>query len=362
MKVMISALILVSGIVLVLGSRQPAGADPIPKPKEPELPALLARAPAAKKVPPSDAVAGKVKEAQEKAIKYLKSQQKETKVGANWEGEFVAFVQKGGPTALALLALLESGLKPEDPAVASGLKYLRGIKSEQTYVVSLQMQVYCKANQKDDADRIKRNVEWLEDTAIRNAGKFQGWNYTTNTGDRSDNSNTRYALSGLYAAHRAGFKVKKEGFWEEVRDYYMRTQTRDGGWTYTAQNTPPTTHTMTLSGVLGLTQVKEVLGKEDEDAQKARQAGLEWIADNFTLKTPQHVFYNLDLIAAVGRATDKKDLGHRDRKREWYKEGAEWLLKDQSPDGAWQIKSGTDAFPVISTSFALRFLASRPED
>jgi RNA polymerase sigma factor (sigma-70 family) len=362
MKVSIGVVVLAVGLGLVFSGRQPAAAEPVPKLKSADEPAVLARAPV-KPGKPADPLAEKVKEAQEKAIAYLKAQQKDQGAGRwNWENDTLNLLQPGGTSALALIALLESGVKSDDEVVARGLTYLRTVKPQHTYVVSLQTQVFWKANQKKDADLIKANVQWLEDAATWNAGKLQGWSYTANAGNRADNSNTRYAVSGLYAAHQAGFKMKAEKTWEAIRDYYVTTQMADGSWHY--QNVGGRgkgTHTMTLSGLLGLTQAKDVIGKEDKASEKAREAGFAWIASEFRLKNPPHTFYNFDLIAAVGRAAEKKDLGTKDKKRDWYREGAEWLIENQKPGGEWQIKSAIDDFPVVSTSFVLRFLASRPE-
>jgi RNA polymerase sigma factor (sigma-70 family) len=362
MKTTVSALI-VGGIVLLFGGRQPAGADPVRKDKGTDEPTLLSLAPLKKDKAP-DPLAEKVKEAQEKAINYLKARQKENRDGWNWENDTLNLLQPGGTSALALLALLESGLKADDATVARGLIYLRKVKPQHTYVVSLQTQAFCKANQKEDADLIKANVKWLEDSASRKGGQLLGWSYTAAGGNRADNSNTRYAVSGLYAARKAGFKGSNEKLWGEIRDYYVANQGASGGWTYQNESRKDRgTHTMTLSGVLGLIQAKDVLGKDDKDAEKARQLGFEWIAREFTLKTPPHTFYNVDLIAAVGRASERKDLGTKEKKREWYREGAEWLIENQKPGGEWRIPgSALDDFPVVSTSFALRFLASRPED
>jgi hypothetical protein len=352
------------GLALAFGGRQPAGAQPVPKLKTADEPVVLARAPVKPGKPPADPLAEKVKEAQEKAVKYLKAQQKDQGDGRwSWENDTLNLLQPGGTSALALIALLESGVKPDDEVVARGLTYLRTVKPQHTYVVSLQTQVLCKANQKKDADLIKANVQWLEDAAVWNGGKLQGWSYTANAGNRADNSNTRYAVSGLYAAHQAGFKMKVEKTWEAIRDYYIRNQSPGGGWTYTNEGRAANrgTHTMTLSGLLGLTQAKDVLGKEDKASEKAREAGFAWIANEFRLQNPPHTFYNFDLIAAVGRAAEKKDFGTKDKKRDWYKEGAEWLIENQKPNGEWQLKSAIDDFPVVSTSFVLRFLASRPD-
>src|SRR5262249_21527243 len=319
-----------------------------------------------KKEKAPDPLAEKVKEAQEKAINYLKAKQQDQGAGRwNWENDTLTLLQPGGTSALAILSLLESGVKPNDRALTTGLNYLRGLKPQHTYVVSLTTQVFCKANQKQDAELIKTNVKWLEGAAVWNRDQLVGWSYTANAGTRSDNSNTRYAVSGLYAAHKAGFKVKKEKFWEAVREYYVQNQVPGGSWAYTngAAGGGKGTHTMTLSGLLGLLQAKDVLGKDDKDAEKARQSGFDWIAAEFRFQNAPHTFYNFDLIAAVGRASDRKDLGTNEKKREWYREGAEWLIENQKPGGEWRIdRSAVDEFPIISTSFALRFLASRPED
>jgi squalene cyclase len=201
----------------------------------------------------------------------------------------------------------------------------------------------------------------LEDGAVRNAqGQLFGWSYTAGPGQRADNSNTWYALAGLYAAHKAGFKAARADFWKDVLDLYVRSQRRDGGWGYVPE-AANSTHTMTASGVLCLLQAKEALGKEGKAADPAIDSGLAWIGNNLKFQNPPHTFYNFDVIAALGRASERKDFGPKDNKREWYREGAEWLLKSQKPGGEWQINQAIDAFPVISTSFALRFLASRPE-
>lgn len=358
MKTTLCAGLMAIGFSLILANRQPVAADPVPTGSLPTT--VLVRAPL-KKSEPEDPMAKKVQEAQKKAIEFIKSRQTERGEGKwNWEDDTFTILQPGGTSALAILALLESGLKADDEIVARGLKYLRTLKPKHTYVVGLQTQVFCKANQKEDAERIKGNVKWLEEAAIWDSGKLLGWSYSANSGNRSDNSNNRYALAGLFAAHKAGFKTKKEGFWEEVRATYGRMQGKEGGWSYT-NAAGPGTLTMTASGVLVLLQANEVLGKEDKATAAATKAGFAWIEKEFRFENSPHTFYSFDVIAALGRASEKKDLGSKDKKIEWYKDGCEWLLKKQKPTGEWMIDKSIDAFPVISTSFALRFLASRPD-
>jgi RNA polymerase sigma factor (sigma-70 family) len=356
MKSVLCGLLLAGAIVVSIDHRQQVVACPR-SPRASLPPHVVVFEPLQKEKPSEDPLAEKVLEAQKKGIAYLKGQQNDGK----WDNDTLNLLQPGGSSALALLALLDSGVKFDDECVARGLKHLRDVKPQHTYVVGLQTQVFCKSNEKADAELIKRNVEWLEKAAAWKDGILVGWSYQVNAGGRADNSNTRYAIAGLYAAHKAGFKVKKDGFWNDVLSLYIRTQKPDGGWGYMPEVTKPT-HTMTLSGLICMTYANEIVGKEDKATAAAMKAAREWIATNFGIVSSPHTLYNVDLIAALGRASEQRFIGKNDKKRDWYKEGAEWLIKNQKPGGEWQIKgSAIDDFPIVSTSFALRFLASRQD-
>jgi RNA polymerase sigma factor (sigma-70 family) len=356
MKTILCGLLLVGAIVVSVDHRRHVIACPRP-PRPSPPPQVVAFEPIQKEKPIADALAEKVLEAQKKGIAFLKGQQNDGK----WDNDTLNPLQPGGSSALALLALLDSGVKVNDECVASGLKYLRDVKPQHTYVVGLQTQVFCKANQKEDAERIKRNVEWLEKAAAWKDDQLLGWSYQVDPAGRADNSNTRYAIAGLYAAHKAGFKVKKDGFWHDVLSLYIRTQKADGGWGYISDVARPT-HTMTHSGLICMTYANEIIGKEDKATTAAMKAAREWITNNFRVEVSPHTMYNLDLIAALGRASEQKYIGEKDKQRDWYKEGAEWLIKHQKPGGEWQIKGqAIDDFAIASTSFALRFLASRQD-
>ena len=360
MKAVLTALILIGVLAVALSDRQPSEASP---PTVPALPPVVVRAPVAKDKPPEDPLVKKVQEAQENGIKYLKTQQRDQGGGQwSWDDATLGSLQKGGPSALAMLALLESGEKPDDEVMARGFKFVRSIEPANTYVVSLQTQVFCRANQKEDADRIKRNVKWLEEGAAWKGDQLQGWSYgpAAGPGQRTDNSNSRYAVAALHAAHKCGFKTSNEKFWPAVRDFYVRTQDPNGGWKY-QNGGGRATHTMTVSGLIGLALAGEIIGKDDKATENARTGGHAWVADNFRLQSPPHTFYNFDVIAALGRTSELKDFGSKGKKIEWYRVGAEWLVQNQKPDGSWLINDALDRYPVVSTAFALRFLASRPD-
>src|SRR5262245_58581854 len=176
MKLAISALILAGAVAVTVGLCQSVVADP-PRPELPPGPAI-AMAPVKKDKSPPDPLAEKVKEAQDQGIKYLKSQQKDQGRDTwNWENDTLTVLQPGGTSALAVVALLESGVKFDDEVVARGLKYLRSVEPKHTYVVSLQTQAFCNANQKEETKLIERNVAWLEKAAIWKGKNLEGWSY-----------------------------------------------------------------------------------------------------------------------------------------------------------------------------------------
>src|SRR5262245_13849389 len=84
----------------------------------------------------------KTNAAREKAVKFLK--EKQNKDGS-WEaGNLEILGLKGGPTALAVLSLLDVGLPADNPTVEKAVDYLTKLEPEKTYVVSLQIQALAR--------------------------------------------------------------------------------------------------------------------------------------------------------------------------------------------------------------------------
>ena len=76
-----------------------------------------------------------VRVAIEKGIRFLRNEEKGR---GNWEHTIGAQGRPGGYSCLAVLALLNSGVKADDPIIQRALKYLRDVPAENTYVVGLQ--------------------------------------------------------------------------------------------------------------------------------------------------------------------------------------------------------------------------------
>jgi hypothetical protein len=332
------------------------------------LGALLAVSTPARADVPREPLVDQVRKAIDQGITYLKSQEH----NGRWETDGYQLQYQGGGTALALLALLNAGVKPDEPVIQRGLKYLRDVEPKATYVVGLQTMVFAEARQAEDRPRIQRNVRWLLDArSYDNRHNFHGWWYAGHEGRAggSDNSNTQYAVLGLWAAATAGVPIER-AVWQQIRDYYLNCQSHDGTWSYVGQPGAPGRLTMTSAGLCGLVIASQQLNDrrevpqadgqamncgmyKDDDAIKAAQR---WIGDHFRLQDAMGVFYNLYGLERAGRLSGQRFLGEHD----WYREGCDYLVRIQDPiDGSWHLRGSAhyDNWPIVSTSFALLFLS-----
>lgn len=335
----------------------------------------------------------KVRTSLDKGVTYLKGQQKDQGGGKwNWENGALNLLQPGGTSSLAMLALLTSGVPIDDAVVKRGLPYIRGLKPQHTYVVGIQTMVLAEVGDEKDLFQIQTNVDWLLNAAatsngkrLGEGGKLQGWSYETSSSNRADNSNTQYALLGLWAGRQAGAKIDRS-VWESIQEFYKSSQCNStmnarglpmAGWTYMNESKAARgTLTMTAAGVSGLyissleanenqqqlndaTGVAAKCGFYPDDDAIAK--GMRYLAQEFRFMNSPHSFYNVYGIERVGRLSGQRFIGDHD----WYREGCELLTGvkgneglSQKPGGEWKIpNSAIDSFEVISTSFALLFLA-----
>src|SRR5262245_61151655 len=96
---------------------------------------------------PEKPLVDRVREAIDRGVRYLREEQRPD---GSWEVDAACMANPGGWSSLTMLALLNAGVSPEDPAVANGLRYLRTLKPARTYVVGLQTMVYALAGQPED--------------------------------------------------------------------------------------------------------------------------------------------------------------------------------------------------------------------
>jgi hypothetical protein len=326
------------------------------------------RSPAAD--PRPEPLVDQVRAAMENGVRYLKGAQR----GRNWEGEVNIPTQvTGGTTALVLLALLNCGVRPDDPVVQRGADYLRGLEPQFTYSVGLQTMVFAEVGDPKDLARIQRNVDWLIAARRMDGKDLRGWTYTAEGGG-ADNSNSQYALLGLHAGKQAGAAVS-QAVWQSIYEFYHASQQPDGGWIYSDRLNQGTSLTMTIAGLSGLsiagTEVdagRRKLNPDGSDPQcgkypenDAIRKALAWLAvedragdgNRLRFDEPRNAFYSIYGIERAGRLTGQRLLAGHD----WYREGCKFLVGQQHEEGAWYRRGTHDGWPAISTSFALLFLS-----
>jgi len=280
-----------------------------------------------------------------------------------------------GTSSLALLALVNSGMSPDDAAIRKGLTYLRRVElPDQTYDISLMVMALATAKNKRDNFRISQLVSLLEKgQAKAGAGKVGGWPYFCRDSklavDRPDRSNSQFAVLALRDAVRAGVSVKKST-WQRVKTYWENGQGGDGGWAYISKNRP-SRGSMTVAGISSLVIVSQML-QEDKPGQKPDccatykpypelERGIKRlgraIAVNRTsvrnFGSGKSTLYYLYGLERAGRLSGRRLFGGRD----WYREGATYLVREQHRFGYWIGNGYGETDPLIGTSMALLFLS-----
>ncbi len=286
----------------------------------------------------------------------------------------------GDPTAPCALALLNAGEKPESPVIRRALAHIRKRELTNTYEVSLELMVLSAAEPKNDVSQITKRVQWLVDTQIKSGDRAGMWHYGRRGGS-GDNSNSQFALLGLYEAERALKRLKLPSpiprqTWSLALEHWALSQNADGSWGYMDKGD----HgygSMTCAGIASIiiaagqlqgssaTLAGETVKcctteKDNEYAVRVRR-GLDWLgsgggatfAANKDLPRGPYYYY-MYALERVGRMTAQRFIG----KSDWYREGTQALMKRHywgrgfKPGGMHG-----EHLEHVATSFALLFLA-----
>ncbi|MFO0849069.1 MAG: hypothetical protein U0871_11030 [Gemmataceae bacterium] len=340
------------------------------------LAALLLAAGPISAAPPADdeqEAVRRVNAAIDKGVQYLRSRHRPNR--DHWDELVLEGLAgyTGGSTALATLALLNCGVPPDDPMVRSALDYLRKIPPHKTYVVGLVNMALVEARQPLDRPLIQRNCDWLVRNGVKSGGRLVGWAYGDEKSEQPDNSNTQYALLGLYAGKQAGAVIPDDE-WRAIQELYRSSQRQDGPdtgyWRYRndlalSANIP--SFPMTVAGVCGLLIAGMGLNQSEQQLDPATgvaancgryavndpiNRGLNWAASHFAFDDISFMagLYNVYGIERLGRLSGLRFIGRVD----WYRDGCEYLLRGQQPDGSWKpIRIDYAARSGNATSFAL---------
>ena len=280
----------------------------------------------------------------------------------------------GGMTAVATYALMAIGEHPNETHVKAGIEFLKNADIVGTYALGIRClvwdmwAVYEPKKMKEIAPFIERDGQILL-KSMKTTGTANGlYGYILNVPNKGgqkwaaggyfDDSNSQYAVLGLWACAINGFEVQQKT-WQTMEDAWIREQAADGNWAY-PEKAPGHLQTMTAAGIASLFLLQDFLHGNDGVECKGNlnnkhiDDGLKWMSDNFA-KMLQSGFPHWDFIPyglygaeRIGTAAGYKYFGAVD----WFKEGAEYLVKHQKPNGSWDGHGGL----VANTAFALVFL------
>lgn len=180
---------------------------------------------------------------------------------------------------------------------------------------------------------------------------------------RGDNSNTQFALLGLWVAQRQGVPAHSALLASE--QYFRATQLSDGAWSY-HPNAKLWRDSMTSAGLMSLAMRYGVIGGQGRDIRPAHplhvsdgviHQGLRYLAQaldkvsvagdrivGVEARDPLYFLWSLERMAVI---YDLKKIGNR----EWYPWAAEMLVQTQRTDGRW-LGMGEP----VGTCFALLIL------
>jgi hypothetical protein len=302
-------------------------------------------------------------EAVQKGVSFLKG----TQQNGSWDnwGGYVTVVRQEYWTSLAVLALLESGAKPDDAVVAKGLEILRHGKSPiwpdgrsgLTDVVSVHAQALCRADPKKDRDLIQHDVDTLLSYTIRKGDQLLGWSHGTwdwhGVPPPISASNNGGVVVALHAASQAGARVPEQ-IWKDTRACYLRTQNPDGGWSEYPTD-KASTAIITCVGISGLLITAKELHLQGDEHLRPVLKAVDYLTGHFSVEKDGDCGL-LYALAGVREEADK-DLpaAQQEALRVCYQKGVEFLLKEQAKDGSWGgVKNG--AAPPAATSFNDRYM------
>ena len=294
-----------------------------------------------------------------RGIAYLLGHEKPPKF---WEIASPGQQYWGGPTCLAAYAMLEAGqatgrnsLQPDSKTMQPIMHFLDHLHPASTYVASLQISaltVY-PSHRTATMNAIRRAAQYLIDSQHSDGAYHYTWNGQIANpvlpGDW-DNSNSQYGALGVWAAGIVGINPKLD-YWQRCDAHWRKCQNSDGGWGYMKGSA--STRAMTAAGLASLFIVDLYIhnGVHLNPHHDANiKNGLTWLATHF--KTSGNMYY-LYGVERVGLASGLRKLGSVN----WYRAGADLIMHQQSPSGAWKgyvLGQPTDA---VSTAYALLFLA-----
>ena len=294
-------------------------------------------------------------------VRFLKDQRRN-------DGSWPKHTSIGDVTALAVLALLNSGEKPDSPAVRKSLDYIESAmdsKEYTTYAASLKIMAMAMADPSGKRYRrdIERTVEWLVDGQKRTGG----WGYgMRGNGGQGDGSNSQFAILALHEASKMGIKIDRR-VWKRAEEFWKNSFVEGGGFSYRpgANDRRPS---MTCAGISSWIIIEENLEDFDDliagdrakccnvvDRMGPVERSIARLGREFGTRSNRGVqYYYLYALERAGRLSGQRFFGPHD----WYRSGASTIVSSQNKiTGSWRGRELGEQVEVIATSMSLLFLA-----
>ncbi len=278
--------------------------------------------------------------------------------GANW----------GGLTAIAVHALLAAGEDSTNPKLHTAVDMLthspmRGC----IYALCQRDQVLQLLPLTRDVRKVAQLDGYYLAQMLKSKGEATGlYYYPYGSSTDYDHSISQFGVLGMWACSDIGFEVPN-GYWSLCERAWQRHQDVSGGWSYKVKGDGEEgmmTPSMTAAGVATLYITQDYIHADEglncvgNITNPAIGRGMKWLAEHFDMVFADHPrdrvqTYTLYGIERIGVAGGYKYIGPHD----WYKEGAQWLVGHQDPDGSFfGGLFGKNHNNIPSTAFAMFFL------
>ncbi|MDH3592272.1 MAG: terpene cyclase/mutase family protein, partial [Planctomycetota bacterium] len=276
-----------------------------------------------------------------------------------------------GATALAIYALKAAGLASSDKAIQQALTEtvipagaMRGDIEGYTYALSMiamALEAVDRAGYKTIKEALARKLV---------VGQLDNGQWTYNCHDKTyarrprggDNSNTQFAILGLRSIRRCGIKLETAVF-EKTAKYFLNSRNSYGGWGYGPAGTFHHEMSMTAAGIStlaicaeGIHGPKALREVKTNKGVGAGQTRLGELLLNDGYKDQEiYTLYGVERACILTGTRSFNDF-------DWYKVGAEILVRSQRDDGTWGDKTvrgmdtGRGYGVAVDTCFALLFL------
>ncbi len=307
-----------------------------------------------------------------KAIDFIRKQQQ---AAGHWEYTG----HDTGITALCTLALIENGTAIYDPVVEKGYRYVKSQcpKRTETYDIALSILLLARVGDRQDRPLIRT----LGAKLIAGQTTTGGWGYTCPDVDSSIlqdvkkikrkegagcNSNTQFGVLGLWVASRYGVPV--DDAMKEVGSRFVNWQGEDGGWPYTKEEGKSAVSgpAMSCAGLFCLTvaRASKIRAQQRDNKSPVRTGekdtllsdpvfakGLTKVTEFAGTMNPGSARYFVWTVERVGVLLGIEKL---DDKVDWFKLGADALIKSQKADGSWPSDKAENS--LADACFASLFL------